>query len=83
MTLGNNAVILIIEREDKAMTKLNVSKYQGFTVGVRVADKFALTARTENLLDVAALHTIKGLVYVEMLERSVQAFAVNNVLYAQ
>lgn len=63
------------------MQKLEHTKYNGFTLGFRIADAFALTANVTNKKDIAALHAIKNLLNTDGLSRELKTFSVNNVFY--
>lgn len=61
------------------MTRLKAD-YQGFKLGLRVAESFALQASTTKGNDVAGLHAIKNTLHVQALLVSIQAFSINGKL---
>lgn len=64
------------------MTRLNID-YQGFKLGVRIADTLALSIRMDDQGQIAGLHAIKGIAHVIQGMREYQAFAVNGQTYAK
>lgn len=64
------------------MTILRID-YQGFKLGVRVADQLALTLNPRKEQDVQVLHKLKNMAHVIQGMRNFEAFAVNGVTYAK
>ena len=64
------------------MTRLNVG-YQGFKLGVRIADSLALALNVAKKEDVDVLHKMKNMAHVIETMRSFKAFSVNGVTYAE
>lgn len=62
-------------------TRLRVD-YQGFKLGVRVADRLALSLDVQNPQHIVVLHKLKNMAYVMDTMRNFNAFGVNNVTYS-
>lgn len=63
------------------MTKLKNNRFMGFTVGIRIADAFALTVDPADKNAVAGLHVIKNIVNTMGLQKELKAIGINHNLY--
>lgn len=63
------------------MTRLNIG-YQGFKIGARVGDQWALGVNVNSKLDQAGLHALAGIVNLEYNSRALGMCAVNGKGYA-
>jgi hypothetical protein len=64
------------------MTKLNHVKFNGFTMGVRVADQYVLTLTDVNTpLAIAGLHAIKGLAHKTELTSELGVIGINGAAF--
>lgn len=64
------------------MTRLKID-YQGFKLGVRIADQLALSLDVTKKQDVDVLHKMKNMAHVIEGMRRFQAFSVNGLTYAK
>lgn len=64
------------------MTRIS-AVYQGFKLGARIADKYALQVNVGDLNAIAGLHAIKNIANTQGLMAEIRTFGVNGSVYAE